>query len=521
MQPTGPEISTCPDCGRPLEKTYGHGLRCTACLLRAGISGEDERSQDSISAAFEGYEYVGCYKIDRREDGSPYELGRGAMGTTYRAFDTTLHRKVALKVIRSAVAGRSKQTRESFLREARTAAALRHEHIATVFQFGIHEETGRCFYAMELVEGETLEERVRRGGPLDLHTTIDIAQQVTAVLGASEKHGLVHCDLKPANLMLVDLGGCKSIARGGRHSRNRKAHPAAAPIVKIIDFGLAKAVHPPLDRIRVTQYGFVGTPAFASPEQFENSAPNLRSDIYSLGVTLWFALTGKTPFAGYTCEEIHRAQRFNALPIEQLKSAGVPSRLRSVLRSMLAFEAAQRPSVQELAAELRACAAQATGARRARVFLAAASTAIAFASGFFVFHSLRPHSAPPASDLNLALLEKGIALVQFEKLSVEQNSAFLAHEVHDDILMMVGKIVDLRLGPNATLPGPFVQIDQTVIHTIEQNHRARKIVKVRHQHKRVVRVRTLWNKLVYGWVVKRPDFVKKKSSSESVHHPRR
>jgi hypothetical protein len=178
--------------------------------------------------------------------------------------------------------------------------------------------------------------------------------------------------------------------------------------------------------------------------------------------------------------------------------------------------------VQELAAELRACAAQATGARRTRVFLAAASTVIAFASGLFVFHSLRPHSASPASGLNLTLLEKGIALVQFEKLRREQNSAFLGHEVHDDdILMMVGKIVDLRIGPNATLPGPFVQIDQTVSHTIEQNHMARKIVKVRHRHKRVVRVRTLWDKLVYGWVAKRPDFVKKKSSSESVHHPRR
>ena len=159
MQPDDPE--TCPDCGRPLQKTYGDGLSCTACLLRAAISGEDKASHDSISDAFEGDEYVGCYKIDRREDGSLYELGRGAMGTTYRAFDTTLHRRVALKIIRSAVTGRSKHTRESFLREARSAAALRNEHIATVFQFGIDEETGRCFYAMELINGETLQERVR------------------------------------------------------------------------------------------------------------------------------------------------------------------------------------------------------------------------------------------------------------------------------------------------------------------------------------------------------------------------
>ena len=87
----------------------------------------------------------------------------------------------------------------------------------------------------------------------------------------------------------------------------------------------------------------MGTPAFASPEQFEHSALDVRSDIYSLGETLWFALTGKTPFAGRTLSEIHRAQKSNALPVEQLKAAHVPHRLKSLLESMLAFEPASRP----------------------------------------------------------------------------------------------------------------------------------------------------------------------------------
>src|SRR5215470_11692498 len=91
--------------------------------------------------------------------------------------------------------------------EAREAASLRHENIATVYQFGMSLETGQYFYAMELIEGETLDERVRRAGPLDAHTTIDIAQQVTSALTAAEKHGLVHRDLKPANLMLVSPDG--------------------------------------------------------------------------------------------------------------------------------------------------------------------------------------------------------------------------------------------------------------------------------------------------------------------------
>ena len=145
----------------------------------------------------------GVYEIDCHADGSLCELGRGAMGVTYRATDTSLQRKVALKIIKIDIAERSADARERFMREARAAAALRHENIATVHQFGMRLETGQYFYAMELIEGETLEERVRRTGPLDARTTIKIAQQVTSALAAAEKYGLVHRDLKPANLMLV------------------------------------------------------------------------------------------------------------------------------------------------------------------------------------------------------------------------------------------------------------------------------------------------------------------------------
>ena len=263
----------------------------------------------------------GVYEIDRREDGSLYELGRGAMGVTYRATDTSLQRKVALKIIKIDIAERSADARERFMREARAAAALRHENIATIHQFGMRLETGQYFYAMELIEGETLEERVRRAGPLDARTTIRIAQQVTSALAAAEKHGLVHRDLKPANLMLVSPDGETADV-----TNNKKL------LVKIIDFGLAKAIHTQIDPKSLTHDRFVGTPAFASPEQFEHSALDVRSDIYSLGETLWFALTGKTPFAGRSVEEIHRAQKSNVLPIEQLKAAHVPSRLKIAAR---------------------------------------------------------------------------------------------------------------------------------------------------------------------------------------------
>src|SRR4029077_8083905 len=105
----------------------------------------------------------------------------------------------------------SADARERFMREARAAAALRHENIATVHQFGMRLETGQYFYAMELIEGENLEERVPRAGPLDARTTIEIARQVTSALAAAEQHGLVHRDLKPANLMLVNADDPKTM----------------------------------------------------------------------------------------------------------------------------------------------------------------------------------------------------------------------------------------------------------------------------------------------------------------------
>ena len=235
----------------------------------AEISNEEDLVPRSTAPS---NQHFGVYEIERRPDGSLYELGRGAMGVTYRAVDTSLQRKVALKIIKVGIARRSADARERFMREARMAAALRHENIATVYHFGIREDTGQYFYAMELIEGETLEERVRRAGPVSARTTIDIAQQVSAALAVAERHGLVHRDLKPANLMLVSLDG-ETVGAPGDHEK---------VVVKIIDFGVAKALRAPVNPMSLTRGGFVGTPEFASPEQFEHCPLDVRSDIYSL-----------------------------------------------------------------------------------------------------------------------------------------------------------------------------------------------------------------------------------------------
>jgi serine/threonine protein kinase len=410
MQTAALQISTCPSCGRALEETSRGGLGCVSCSLRVGIGGEDDVSQPalggSISKSFEE-EHFGIYKIERREDGSLCELGRGAMGVTYRAVDTTLQRKVALKIIRVTIAGRSTEAHERFLREARAAASLRHEHIAIVFQFGIREETGQCFYAMELIEGETLEERVRRSGPLDARTAIGISHQVASALAVAEKRGLMHRDLKPANLMLVNADEAEvtgrdhaykaAALRANRRTSRGQTTLRSVPLVKIIDFGLAKALREPIDSMQLTQGGFVGTPAFASPEQFEDAALDVRSDIYSLGAMLWFALTGKILFEGHSIEEIRRAQQSSVLPTKQLKAARVPSRLRSLLKSMLAVEPAARPGPRELAARLQRCLQQAQGVPSARLAIATAGILVLSAAVFFVFPSLRTRHRPMAA----------------------------------------------------------------------------------------------------------------------------
>lgn len=340
-------------------------------------------------------------------------------GHHFRAIDIALNRPVALKIVAPQDRARG-EARERFSREARIAAGLRHPNIATVYHFGLQDETNELFYSMEVVEGETLEERVRRTGPLDARTTIAIAQQVTAALAVAEKSGLIHRDLEPANIMLV-------------------SGDSSAPVVKIIDFGLARALDAPSDPMTATQMGFVGTPAFASPEQSAHATLDVRSDIYSLGAPLWFALTGKKPFRGATAEEIWKAQDAGKLPLEQLVAAGVPRRLRALLRKMLAREPAARPGVAALTASLRRCSIAV--ARRAAVV--AATVVVIAAAGWIVVDRISPKDSS----------SKSIAVLPFEELSPDARDWAVADSVHDDLLVRLSKISGLKvISRNSVMP---------------------------------------------------------------------
>src|SRR5438552_1566764 len=432
MRVQATSAAVCPDCGTRLEGGFSRNLGgCMICLLRVGFD-DAEELDETLSAPVK--DRLGIYRIERRDDGTHWELGHGAMGVTYRAVDTSLKRPVALKLIDSEWAKRGAEARERFMREARTAASLRHPNVATVYHFGIREENGQCFCAMELVEGETLEMLVRRTGPLDALTTIDIALQVSSALAAAEKQGLVHRDLKPANLMLV------AAAPDANDSSPGKAEKAET-VVKVIDFGVAKALAEKPDAMGLTHGGFVGTPAFASPEQFTDARVDVRSDIYSLGATLWYLLTGNRPFRGTTIEQIRASQHSRALPIEQLKTARVPSRLISLLVSMLAPEPAARPGVRALTSKLQECREQFLDRWKTprRLALAAAVIALASALAFPVFRRSQEQALPanvPA---------KSIAVLPFENLNADQGNPHFAEGIQDQILTKLASVADLKV----------------------------------------------------------------------------
>ena len=356
-------------------------------------------------------------------DGFPFELGAGAMAVTYRAHDTILDSPVALKVIDRNVA-KDSGVRSRFLREARAAAQIRHPNVARVTHYG--EQDGECFYAMELVEGETLEARVRRDGPLPLDLALEIIEQAARALAAAEACGVVHRDIKPSNIML-------------------ESDQSGAPIVKVIDYGIAKVLAADAQlNAEQTQAGFIGTPAFASPEQFADAGQqriDTRSDIYALGITFWYLLTGQTPFPGGSTEEV-RGRETEQLPLEQLKGAHAPAQVVTLLKSMLAIDPGKRP--QTALALLKAvhhCHIRfepAARRRRKHLVLAAGGLVLMLALVIlsnFLYQRARTSSA----------LDRSIAVLPFENLTPDTKDQFLAAGIQNEILTALASLADLKV----------------------------------------------------------------------------
>src|SRR6516225_11019763 len=295
---------TCPSCGNGFS---GAMQFCPVCMLRKGLAGAVESGESSFAEAGkstpdQSAQRFDHYELVTGEDGKPVELGRGAMGVTYKAVDVNLHCPVTLKVISERCLG-DESARRRFLREARAAARVRHPNVASVFHLG--RSGGNYFYAMEFVEGETLENLIKRSGQLEVKLALEIARQVAAGLVAVHKQKLVHRDIKPSNIMV-------SLEEDG------------AVTAKIIDLGLAKTLSEPGAQTAISiPGGFAGTPEFASPEQFAGVQVDIRSDLYSLGVTLWEMVTGQAPFKGSPAEVMYQHQHAS-LPLDRLKRVSQP-----------------------------------------------------------------------------------------------------------------------------------------------------------------------------------------------------
>ena len=448
MNPPEPPAVVCRACGETfVPQRDGIDRLCDGCLLELPPPSAEETAllaADEVLASTSrggetaaGLRFV-HYELVLAANGQPVELGRGAMGVTFRADDTILRCAVALKVVNPAIA-KDGRTRARFLREAQAAAGLRHPHVASVFFFGERPEDKQPFYAMELVEGETLHARVRRCGGLPADTVLEIGAQVADALAAAEARGLTHRDLKPANLMLVQ---------------------GESVNVKVIDFGLAKAVAAESpDSLPLTRtHGFVGTPAFASPEQFNVwQDTDARSDFYALGATLWYALTGHAPFFGRTAGEIHERQRESVLPLDQLRAAHVPRPLADLLRALLSVDPVGRPqTAAALAAALADCRRKVASGRGsslthrwplALVALVAGLTTAAIVVGWMVHaRSSRPvTAAPPPLAAGPVVLERSVAVLPFENLSADQDNAFFADGVQGEVLNDLAKVADLKV----------------------------------------------------------------------------
>src|SRR5271165_5186736 len=317
------EIRACSVCGAKFSATRNSEF-CPMCMLRKALaggveSGESSASEDTVKPTLEqAVQRFEHYELVTGEDGQPIELGHGSMGVTYKAFDVDLCCPVTLKVISEKYLG-DESARLRFLREARAAASLRHPYVASVFHLG---RTGSSyFYAMEFVEGETLENLIKRSGRVGVKLALEITTQVAAGLAAVHEQNLVHRDIKPTNIM-VSLKEERSVT------------------VKIIDLGLAKALDESASEAGISSPGaFVGTPEFASPEQFVGVSVDIRSDLYSLGVTLWVMVTGQTPFRGPAAEVMYQHQHA-PLPRERLKD--LPQPVAVLLEKLLEKDPAQR-----------------------------------------------------------------------------------------------------------------------------------------------------------------------------------
>jgi uncharacterized RDD family membrane protein YckC len=318
-------LAACPRCGRTLAIDAPGGL-CAACLLQAGAEtfSAGSGSTDFMPTMSSAGSSVAVWRAPRLGEGDQWGsyrigrlLGRGGMGEVYDAEHLPSGRNVALKVLSSPL--QSAQERARFLSEGQLAASVSHPH--TVYIFGSEEIDGTPVISMELLPGGTLKDRVNSGGPMSPSDAVAAIMDVIGGLDAAAAVGILHRDIKPSNCF-VDRDG----------------------VVKVGDFGLsistlARDVHHQLGTS-----GFEGTPQFAPPEQLRGEPLDVRADIYAVGATLYYLLTGRAPFDAPDLRDLFAKVTKQAAVSPRRLRRDIPPRLSALVMQCLAKTPAERPS---------------------------------------------------------------------------------------------------------------------------------------------------------------------------------
>ncbi len=416
---------------RELESLLLHGdtpesfLDTAAIAIVAKAIAADE--YDSPAPALEGTS-ISHYRIIKA-------LGRGGMGVVYEAEDVKLRRRVALKLLPNFLA-RDRQALRRFEQEAQAASALNHPNICTVYE--VDQDLGLHFIAIELLEGETLKERIGRG-PLDIRELLAIGTEICDALEAAHTVGIIHRDIKPSNIVLTRRGNAK-----------------------LLDFGVAKRVGPELVRhaetlsqllppnldLSVTVPGAViGTVTYMSPEQSAGYDVDARSDLFSMGAVLYEMASGQNPFAGKDLVDVLEAiQQRQPIPLEQLRPK-IPSALVSIVKKALQKERALRyQSAAEMRADLQALRDRlVVGDRRRKMLPVMALSALLLAAvlaGSLRLQRVqgwilgRPYALHPM---------KSIAVLPLENLSGDSAQDYFADGMTDALITNLSRIGALRV----------------------------------------------------------------------------